>query len=277
MVATASRLDEALRQAGELGLMPASVAEIQKVADNPRSSLRQLEKAVALDPLLTARILKFANTAHYGRARQITDLKQAVITLGMRAVRDVAIGMAVAAQASNLLEEEALAFLEHSLHTAVVSMVMEVAGSQAAHDAFVCGLLHDMGQLVMVAIDGEKAKELREKFPEEGSSSCFGETLAFGFNHCQLAAECLDRWGLPGRVVHAVRHHHDPTPPDQPTALLVFSDAVATMFERGDGIRDIVTQAVAHPTNRVLRYSEAKVNARLRQVRDMVNAFRPIG
>lgn len=276
MVMTETPLDAALREANQLGLMPCSVGEIQRIADDPRSSLKDLEKALALDPMLAARILKFANTAHYGRSRQITALKQAVVILGMRAVRDVAIGMAVAARADDILKEEAAHYLQHSLYTAVVSMVLEISGSQASHDAFVSGLLHNMGNLIMVALDADKHAKIRAAHPREDLSSCMAETIAYGFNHCDLAAECLDRWGLPGRVVHAVRNHHDPSPKDKPTALLCLADVVAIGFIEGAILPDLVTLAHDSAANRVLGLPEAKLNARLRRVREMVGAFGPL-
>ncbi|MFT6819119.1 MAG: HD-like signal output (HDOD) protein [Myxococcota bacterium] len=277
MVATETRLDAALREAGELGLMPAAVVEIERVAQDPTSSLKDLETTVALDPMLTARILKFANTAQYGRTRTVTHLKQAVVALGMRAVRDVAIGMAVAARSNDVMREDAEHFIQHAVYTAVISTVMEVSGSQAANDAFVTGLLHNMGTLIMVHLDREKYAKLKAENPAENTARCMMEQVAYGFNHAELAAECLDRWGLPGRVVHAIRHHHDPRPRDKATALLTLADNAANQFLEGDRLGDIIQTAIDSESNRVLGIGKEKLNARFRQVPGFVTAFIPFG
>lgn len=275
VVATETRLDAALREAGELGIMPAAVTEIDRVAKDPRSSLKNLETAVALDPMLAARILKFANTAHYGRRRTITDLRQAVLTLGMRTVRDVAIGMAVAARANEVMDAKAEQFIQHSVYTAVIGTVMEVSGSQAANDAFVSGLLHNMGGLIMVNLDSDKYARLEAHHPKGNTARCMMEQVAYGFNHADLAAECLDRWGLPGRVVHAIRHHHDPTPRDKATALLALGDQAAQQFLEGDRIGEIIRVAIDSDANRVLGIGKEKLNARFRQVPSLFRAFMP--
>lgn len=275
MVATETRLDAALREAGELGLMPAAVSHIDRVVKNPKSSLNDLQKTVAVDPLLVARILKFANTAHYGRARTITDLRQAVLILGTRTVRDVAIGMSVAARANDVLDKRAEQFIQHSVYTAVISTVMEVSGSQAANDAFVTGLLHNMGALIMVNLDSEAFHKLDATYAKEDTTRCMMEKVAYGFDHCELASECLDRWGLPGRVVHAIRHHHDPRPRDKATALLSMADYSARQFVEGDGKRDILMTALESNANTVLRFSKEKLYARLKTVRAMATAFMP--
>jgi HD-like signal output (HDOD) protein len=108
------------------------------------------------------------------------------------------------------MREDAEHFIQHAVYTAVISTVMEVSGSQAANDAFVTGLLHNMGTLIMVHLDREKYAKLKAENPAENTARCMMEQVAYGFNHAELAAECLDRWGLPGRVVHAIRHHHVP-------------------------------------------------------------------
>ncbi len=275
MAATETRLNAALREAGELGIMPAAVSEIDRIAKDPKSSVKDLQASVALDPMLTARILKFANTAHYGRTRTVTDIKQAVLTLGMRTVRDVAIGMAVAARANDVMDDDAERFIQHSIYTAVIGTVMEVAASQAANDAFVSGLLHNMGTLIMINLDAEKYARLTATHPKEDSARCMMEQIAYGFNHADLAAECLDRWGLPGRVVHAIRHHHDPRPGDKATALLVLADDAAKQFLEGEGIRKVIETALESDANQVLRIGKEKLNTRFRKVPALVAAFMP--
>lgn len=270
MPALALSLPHTLDRAGDLGSMPVTAQHIREVADNPRSSLRDLEQAVAADPLLAARILKFANAAHYGLVRQVTDLRQAVVVLGMRAVRDVAIGMAIASTAVELLDDEARAFLHHSLTAAVIGQCLQPRGSQAAHDAFISGLLHDIGLLVQIAVHGEPYRKLLRRFDAEGERITAAERMAFGFDHADLGAALLDRWALPGRVVHAVRHHHHRQAADGPTALLLLADELSHDFAAGRRLGDIVRAAVDHPASGVLRLPEARLVIALGRVRDVI-------
>lgn len=275
-MAVTAGMQDTIKAAGELGALPPSAQEIQRIANDPTASLAELAQAVTMDPLLTAKVLKFANSAHYGLSRQVSDLKQAVAVLGMRTVRDVSIGMAIASQAASVIGDEAIPFLEHAGATAVIGSMLEARGTQRAQDAFVAGLLHDIGILVLMAAHGQKYQTLLFKFPREDERLVFAERLAFGFCHGELGAECLDLWGLPGRVVHAVRHHHDSRPRDPAVALLVMADALAHEVQNGRPVDDLVEMALAMPANEALGMTEVRLRTRLAEVKSAVAAFRPV-
>jgi hypothetical protein len=76
-------------------------------------------------------------------------------------------------------------------------------------------------------------------------------------------------------VVHAIRHHHDRTPRDKGTALLILADDAANQFLEGEGIRKVIETAIESEANRVLRIGKEKLNARFRQVPALAAAFMP--
>ena len=77
--------------------------------------------------------------------------------------------------------------------------------------------------------------------------------------------------------MHAIRHHHDPTPRDKATALLALGDTAANQFLEGDGINEIIEATLQSDANRVLRIGKEKLKARFRQVPALFTAFMPFG
>lgn len=202
-------LDQLLRRAEDLRVFPAVVAHIQAVADDPNSSLTDLEQAVARDTALSAKILKVANSPFYGLNRTVGSLRQALFVMGFWATRNMALALTM------LSDEIAGDPVPDGLWTHAVqvaaganALAAEVEG-QDPHEAFVCGMLHDIGQLIMLQVDEPAYRPLLERHGPDDGALLGAERELFGCDHARLGAACLAGWNLPERIEHAVSHHHD--------------------------------------------------------------------
>ena len=206
------QLESAVSRAENLCIFPKSALKIRTVVTSAETSFGDLERAVAIDPTLAAQVLKIANSPFFGLSRQIKDLKQALVLIGYEATRDLALALALLSLAKR--DDGSTSYLwQHSLGTGLSARMLAEAGRpELAGEAFVAGLLHDLGKLVGRLLhdsDGEAAGDypLVERSTRESTQR---ERDYCGFTHAELGAACLESWSLGKLTCNAIRHHHDP-------------------------------------------------------------------
>jgi putative nucleotidyltransferase with HDIG domain len=192
--------------------LPSVAQEVLAIAESPKTTVNDIAQAVSRDPAIAAKVLRVVNSPFYGMTRNVTQMSRAVSLLGSIAVRNLIIGLCVrdtlASSASNLPEHEAIS--KHSI--AVGSMCELIArhiGYKPAEEALVAGMLHDVGQLAMVALRPETFRKVI-KLQQQG---CHDRLLAierelFGIDHDEAGFHILNRWGLPRALCDVAGHHH---------------------------------------------------------------------
>ncbi len=202
-VELAQRLVKQVREdAIAVPMLPAAATKVLAIANDPSASVREVERVVAGDPLLAARILAVANSARYGTTR-VGSLKNALARLGSGTVRDVLYEAVAQAHIFRGPAGSGLAAeLEHAVAVArTAQLVCERLGIPSEH-AFVCGLLHDIGRPIILTLS-TKTRELPD--PTE-------LRLLVDAAHARIGAEVAKRWSLPKVVADVcLHHHHDPS------------------------------------------------------------------
>jgi putative nucleotidyltransferase with HDIG domain len=170
---------------------------------------------VQQDPSLTARLLKLANSAMFGMQRQVDTVSRAVAVLGTRQVRDLTLGLA-AARAFEGIPNSLVSmgsFWHHSVMAAVCAKLVAAEVPRGRPDsAFVAGLLHDVGQLVMFNKLPEQAhRALLMTIDEPGEPDLHVcERQLLGFDHADVGGALARRWGLPVALQECIEFHHRP-------------------------------------------------------------------
>ncbi len=229
---TAQRLNALVRQVHDLPALPETVLRVMQVTEDPKAGIADAAKVLVSDQALAARVLKLANSAFYGSSRRIGTVSDAVVILGMRTTRN----LVMAASCEALLEGEVAgyglprgALLRHSLVCASAAQALaKRAKYRGMEEAFVAGLLHDIGKVVMNAYQRDQFREVLA-LVSVGMTYAEAERAVFGFDHAEAGGCLLERWNLPLPLVSAVRHHHTPldAPSDSPLPCLVHAaDAV---------------------------------------------------
>ncbi len=198
-----------------------------------RVSARDLDHVIRNDQALTARVLRVANSSVYGKSRRIASLTDAVILLGDGRLSDLVLGVSAA---DAIGADEGDAFLQaawdHSIDCAAVARA--VAGMTdvvSADTAFVAGLMHDIGLLVMMrAAPAEMAMVLAGD-PEDPLAA---ERRLLGLNHPQVGQRMLEKWHLPNALCEAVRLHHAPDRKFTATNPLINQVALADLLTAVD-------------------------------------------
>ncbi len=221
-----------LRHSGELPALPKAACHIMAVIEDPRTTATRLEKALAMDQALTAKVLRIANSPFYGAARQITTVSEAIVRLGFVTIRNWTL---VTASRSVFLAPGAGMLYHKIWRQSVLSamgsqLVAQAAGRVQPEGVFIGGLMQNIGQLVLARSHPELFQEILAVSAETGEPYHEVESRVLGFDHGELGALLLREWNLTEDLEDAVRWHHRFDHPDARNAR------VAAMIALGEEI-----------------------------------------
>src|SRR5207302_472714 len=188
----------ALRKVTTIATLPEVTSRIVATVEDPKSTASQLHKIVSYDPALVTRILKVVNSAFYGLPGQIGSVERAIVLLGLNAVKN----LAVAASLGQLFRGVKLCegFTAKDLWTHCISVAVaarELAKQTAmpiADEAFLAGLIHDVGILVALHVHPDKLRQVCERVQKDGGDFCLAERQICGIDHQQLGKALAEQW-----------------------------------------------------------------------------------
>jgi len=232
-----------LEQVHSVAVLPAAVAEAICLLQDPESTTMQITRVIELDPGLTSNVLRMANSAYYGSTGSVDSVKLAITRLGRSPMLRMLLDSAVAPvlqKPVNGYHLPAGELWENSVMVATTAMQLGQALSMnPPPHTFTCGMLHDIGKIVLGSFVEVDAKPILNLAFEEGLSFELAEQRVLGIDHAETGAELLKYWKLPSSVVEVVRWHHQPDAyPEQDTAvvdLVHTADLLVTISGIGSG------------------------------------------
>lgn len=196
-----------------LPTLPTIVSKMIELVDNPRTSAASLARLISTDQTLTARILKLANSAYYGYPKEISTVNMAIVVLGFNTVKDMGLSLSVfdifKSKENNSVFDIAR-FWEHSIGCGVASrMLARNYHSRNASEAFVAGLLHDIGKIILNQYFHPEFTEITE-LVSTGNTLEKAEEAVIGTSHAQVGSWLAEKWNLPEIITQTIRYHHEP-------------------------------------------------------------------
>jgi len=237
-------LKRVLGQITELPRPPQSVLRLNALLDDPEAGLDDVAEVVEQDMALTVKLFQLVNSAQYGLLRTIQDVREAVSYLGMNTVRNLAVSVEVFRTMSSASPEHSEIIQELHEHAYGVAQIARqlVLVRDQANEAFVAGLLHDVGLLAIASYFPERFSVLQEAATHSDLAIWDLEMEMVGAHHSDLGAYLLNLWGLPYSVVEAVSRHHDaPILPQRkmdPTHAVCIADAIVSSQHTGKLLRE---------------------------------------
>lgn len=204
-------VDEIVRRAQTLYSLPAVAAEVIELTNNPKVDVQALKECIETDPALTVKVLRVVNSSLFGLSREVSDLNQAIALLGTKPLKLLVLGFSLP---ENLFAEVARDQLDWYWSTTIARAVAareisEQLFNTPGDDAFLAGLLQDIGVLVLLS-------ELKEPYALFLSGVIKKrvdlrrlEVDSLGFDHLQLTAALLEHWHMPSRLVRAIAEPRD--------------------------------------------------------------------
>ncbi len=217
---------EALVASPRVPELPPAAAAVLRAAASSRTGARELAQEVSRDERLSEAVIALANSADFRAPERMTDVRSAVVRLGLQRVRSLVLASSVfrlfpaggppegaaggpeagAAPIDPRVSSSGL--WVHSITAAFSAEAVALLVGIPVEDAFLAGLFHDLGKLLLVRLlPGAYAVAL-DRVEEQGITLAEGERAVLGFTHARAGAWLLSRWGLPGSVVAAVAGHH---------------------------------------------------------------------
>ena len=225
---------DAWREADVSGIPPPprSFGEVFSLANENDIDVRRLIRLIASDPVFAIRVLRLANVAAFAAAGEVTSIELAVVRLGTRAVRNAVLAacLSVWAQTIDVYGRRGVDEIQHAVGTACLARRLAERLRIVSDDAFVHGLLHDVGKLFLLKMRGEYLR-LGGRTP---SIEEFDAVVAA--RHADIGATALQLWGLPEPVRTPVRWHHEPlsAPSDlQATAVIYLANRLSHRYGFG--------------------------------------------
>jgi len=206
-----NRLRLIVNRTTELTPLKAVATKAIALAEDERTAAMDLATVISSDQALTAKLLRLSNSAYYGYARRISNVREAVILLGMRTVRSVAIASAII-EVLQVPEDQKFdqdLFWAHSVCTGLAAeAIARETRAARPEDAFTAGVLHDVGKLAMMLTEPELFAEVVDLVTTEGMRYHDAEAAVFGVSHELVGYRLAQRWRFPEPLVDAIRAHH---------------------------------------------------------------------
>jgi HD-like signal output (HDOD) protein len=238
-------LQEAIGRIDLLPSVPRVYAELTRALEDPDVSLSTVVGIVEQDMAMSAKVLQIANSAFFGVPRSQGDLRSAVGVLGMATLRNLALSLGVfqafgEGPAGRSLALDALQ--RHGFACGSVARLL-LSDQRLAEDAFVGGLLHDVGKLVLASASDSPASKGDDRPRRAGAANCPE------VDHPRAGAYLLALWGLPSPIVEAVAYHTSPSlgSSEQFGALGAVHVANALLHELSSALAEASAEPVEDP------------------------------
>ena len=198
-------LEALLQNPNALPTAPKVVDELIGSFDDPDVMVEQIARKLSLDPVLSAKLLRLANSAYYHVSRRIGNVEDAVRMLGFVTVRTLVISSGLVGGFKTVPGMDLKRFWRFSLHTAVAGKWLAKKVGVNTDLAFTIGMMHGIGQLVMHAGMPDQAQELDKTVGAYDEGRMEAEMAAFGYTYSIVGAELASRWKFPDIFPETIR------------------------------------------------------------------------
>ena len=238
----APTLKDVVQNLDDMPALPTVVARLTRLIADPRTTASDINAALSSDPGLVTKILKQVNSSYYGFSRRITTITNAVVILGFNQVRNLALSAFIfdAFGKQQGTPFDVNGFWRHSIGSAfLAAQLAKAIDPKMEEDAFICGLLHDLGKFIMARNAPGHIGMVMGKVKEKDILFYQAERLCLGYDHAALGAYAMEQWNLPESLCQVVRCHHNPPEAPENAQLLCCitntADIVARAMLLGNG------------------------------------------
>lgn len=213
-MSTRETVFQRIKESGHVPVLPEILVRLLEACDNQATPLAQVASLIDKDPSLSYKVLQLVNSAYFGLKTTYSGVDQAVVYLGANSVKNMAVTAAVhqvfnSELFTSLTYFNIHSFWHHSLKCACLSRrIAEHNGQANPDDAYLGGLLHDLGKLVLVSAYPEQYEAVLAESPPQ-DDLLETEQSHIGANHAEIGAWLVADWNLNSLIGDAISYHHE--------------------------------------------------------------------
>ncbi len=190
-----------------LPTLPGMLEKISRMVESNQYSAEDIGRLISQDQVLSAKVLKLANSAFYGFSRRVSSVGQALVLLGFNIIK----GLILTSSVFDMLQRKAADLWTHSLGTATAAgIIASRLDLDDPEEINLAGLLHDLGKVVM-SVQMADDLEAIMAIIAGGKFSLEAEEEVLGFTHPEVGAWLAEAWKLPDSLIEPIMFHHRPS------------------------------------------------------------------
>ena len=201
-------------QESEISSIKNIVSGIIRLMNDPESSAKDFKEIIEIDPPLTGKLLRLANSAYYAPRKEICEIQQAMILVGFDALKELAIRQKVCEvfEGSSLIDGFSRnALWKHCVAVALLGkLIYRREFGKKGENIYVGGLLHDIGVIVLEQFCPKDFERIVRRTISEGKNQNETEKEILGFDHGEIGQAIAEDWELPRKLSEIIGAHHDP-------------------------------------------------------------------
>ncbi len=230
-----------IEQVGELPTLPHVVQKLASMIGRPNISAEEIGALIEKDQVLSAKVLRLANSPFYGFPSRIASVAHAVVVLGLSVVK----GLTLCATAFDMMKNAGMNDLwRHSLGVAMTAHILGAkAGMKNPEEVFVGGLLHDIGKVVLYVKWPDVGQQITTATKDSSRSLMDTERELFDVTHADVGGWLATAWHLPTSLREPILHHHMPSAAQEATlqtAIVHVADVLVKGMACGNPGDDLV-------------------------------------
>ncbi|MDA8159759.1 MAG: HDOD domain-containing protein [Desulfobacteraceae bacterium] len=191
--------------------LPHVAIRVAQMVNDERSTMRDFEQVIQMDPVLVSRLLKLVNSPYFALPGRVDSIAKAVVFAGMKNLRNL-----VAVEALRDLfgggEEAGFSRQRLWLHCATVAILADMIGKRifgdAREDFFLAGIMHDIGLIAEDQVAGNDLRQACQLYMQGGKTLVECERECLGADHAEVGFKLAKEWKMPVEVASAIRFHH---------------------------------------------------------------------
>lgn len=229
-------LEQLIKESERIEPVPQVIHQLMDLVDDPEVPVSDITELILYEPVVTANLLKLANSAAFGFKKKVDSVHDAVVLLGLKQVVEIVLLNSVArplksAQQGYGLEEGQL--WKQSVSCALMaSAIAESIEAPAKHIIFTAALLKDIGVIVLDRHMGHSMEKIRDAMQADNLNLVAAERQVWGLDHAQLGGRIADNWNFSKVLVNTIQNHHlsdDVADIPKTTAMIYLADSMCSI------------------------------------------------
>lgn len=224
--------------------LPSVYARLDEILKDPNHTRDDIANVVSIEPVLCARILRVINSSYYALPKSVENIATAINLIGEYDIRNMVLVTSVVNSMSSLVDDgiDIFVFWQHSIRCGIAVRLLAKKYTEMDPELlFLCGLLHDLGQLLIYKKEPELSATVSWYVINEGRERYQVEQELLGFDHAEVAALLLEYWGLSEKIYTIITRHHqvDDKHYYKEAKLLSLADHLSHFLELDDNLANI--------------------------------------